>query len=253
MSSEIMAAAEQGANLLLADDDVLFLETTAELLESAGYHCETSCNAREALEKLREHTPDLLIADIRMPGNEELGLVRELELHGPQLPVILVSGHPDAEIAARAIELPVTALLYKPFDFGELEVRIAQALRRHRLLQGLGRLRQRLTEMESELRGLELERESYLTDGRGLVDDFLSLTLGNIAASLFDLRSVVEGSQLPSIRPRACQLMNCPRQVKLVHALRETVAVLEQTKQAFRSRQLAELRQKLEAVLAEKD
>ncbi len=251
MHGQSIEPASREITLLLADDDALFLDSTAELLRQSGYRCETARDATEALEKIQGDPPDLLIADIRMPGNEELELVRELERRGPRLPVILVSGHPDPEIAASAIELPVVALLYKPFEFEELETRIAHSLRRHRLLQGLGGLRRRLAGMEAELRELESGREARLSDGRELLDDFLSLTLGNIAASLFDLRAVVEGSQLPSIRPRACQLMNCPRQVKLVHALRETVEVLEATKQSFRSRRLAELRQKLEQLLEE--
>lgn len=54
-------------------------------------------------------------------------------------------------------------------------------------------------------------------------------------------------------KSRACPVAGCPRQQSLEHAMRDAIATLEHTRHAFKSRQLGELRQRLERVLAESD
>lgn len=64
--------------ILLADDDATFREATAELLRAAGFACDTAADAYAAGRLLKEGAYALVIADIRMPGNEELELVSTL-------------------------------------------------------------------------------------------------------------------------------------------------------------------------------
>lgn len=106
--------------ILLADDEETFLYSTCELLRRSGYRCDRASNAKIAAAMLREQKYDLLIADIKMPGNAELELIRELPGLAGELPVVLITGYPPVYSAAVEMRLPVKAYLIKPFDFSEL-------------------------------------------------------------------------------------------------------------------------------------
>ena len=81
------------------------------------------------------------------------------------------------------------------------------------------------------------------------MDAFLALTLRNVMGSLTDLQSLSQALTGGETTGEPCQLINCPRGAQLQAAVRETIAVLEETKSAFKSKTLANLRQKLELLL----
>ena len=97
--------------VLFADDDRAAREGLAEMLRRLGYTCECAATAAEALEKLRVAPCEALISDIHMPGNTALELVEAAVQAVPGLPVILLTGRPSVETAARSVRLPVTAYL----------------------------------------------------------------------------------------------------------------------------------------------
>jgi len=117
--------------ILLADDDETFLYSTCELLRRSDYRCDRAPNAKIAAAMLREQKYDLLIADIKMPGNAELELIRELPKFARDLPVILTTGYPPVYNAAVAMRLPVRAFLIKPFDFSELLAIVRKSVASH--------------------------------------------------------------------------------------------------------------------------
>ena len=78
---------------------------------------------------------------------------------------------------------------------------------------------------------------------------FLSLTLRNVMGSLTDLQQLGRALSGNPVEQHPCQLLNCPRGAQLNEAVRETIRVLEETKNAFKSKALGELRHKLELML----
>ncbi len=76
---------------------------------------------QDAYQFLQANHVDLLITDIKMPGQSGLELIQALREHFPDLPVVIVSGYSDFEFAQRAIELGVYRYLTKPTDTEELE------------------------------------------------------------------------------------------------------------------------------------
>ena len=85
--------------ILLVDDDPQILEVFAALLEEAGYEVEQAEHALAAVAAIVRAPPDLILADIRMPIVDGLGLVRELKAHADsrQIPVIAVTGYDNPE------------------------------------------------------------------------------------------------------------------------------------------------------------
>lgn len=72
---------------------------------------------------------DLVISDIRMPGQSGLDVLSTLGRLSRRIPVILITGYPDEETRAKARELGAAAMLIKPFGLSDLVAVVARVLR----------------------------------------------------------------------------------------------------------------------------
>ncbi len=231
--------------ILIADDEPTFLESTADLLRHEGYECATAKDGHEALVLVVDEQFDLLITDLEMPGNSDLALVRRVAQVRGGLPVIILTGFPSVRSAVASIELPVAAYLTKPVQFSELLMRVNAAVTRFRSFRAMQDAELRLNDMRGRYDLLAVQRGP----GAPSADTFLSLALRNVMGSLTDLEQLGRALAGTPVDAHACQIMNCPRGSQLTSAIQHTVEVLEETKHAFKSKQLAELRQRLELLL----
>jgi DNA-binding response OmpR family regulator len=234
--------------ILLADDEVTFLSSTADLLRREGYECVTVPDGAQALEQVSKSEFDLLITDLEMPGNSDLALVRRIAESSGGLPVIILTGYPSVRSAIACVELPVAAYLVKPVVFPELLNRVQHAVQRFRSYRALESAERRLRDWREEFQNLATIKGGGAVPAPA-IDVFLSLTLRNVMGSLTDLDQLGRALSGRSVQEHPCQLMNCPRGAQLHEAVRETIEILEQTKSAFKSKQLGELRHKLELLL----
>jgi len=236
--------------ILLADDDETVLESMATLLRREGFECETVSNGAAALEAVSAGAFDLLISDLEMPGNADLALVRQIADRVGGLPVIILTGFPSTQSAIACIELPVTAYLTKPVRFDELLAKVEQAVARFRSYQSVRSAEQQLEEWRRDLRALPATASGVPSATASSVDAFLTLTLRNVMGSLTDLQQLGRALAQQPVSGNPCQLINCPRGIQLHQAVRETITVLEETKHAFKSKTLADLRHRLELLLS---
>lgn len=242
---------DDSPRLLLADDEQTFLLATADLLRREGYHCDTATDAPMAAAMLRATHYDVLIADIKMPGNPNLELIRQVARSIDGLPVIVVTGYPSLDTAVDAIDLPVWGYLKKPLDFDILLQKIRSALQFRHQFNVIHNQRRRAEETLDSVDIIEsLMARAATPDTQVPVDTFIALTIRNIFGSLADLQRLVL-TPAQAARGDACHLLECPRPAKLLEALKETISVLERTKSSFRSKELGNLREKLEKLVAE--
>lgn len=109
--------------VMIVDDEPKLREGLRMLIpwEEHGYQvADTAANGQEALEKYEVHQPELILADIRMPGMDGLELISELRGRGAESHVLILSGYADFEYAKRAISYRVDGYLLKPVDEEEL-------------------------------------------------------------------------------------------------------------------------------------
>ena len=120
-----------GARVLVAEDDALVREVVQRVLEDAGFVVEARGDPSEALEALRDgaHPPELLVADVRMPGISGPQLAARLRTVCPDLPVLFISGYAGRELPPRWLDQSSTSFLRKPFTPQELLAAVG-ALRR---------------------------------------------------------------------------------------------------------------------------
>lgn len=229
--------------VLIVDDEESVRAYEASLVAHLGLTALTAPDSEVALSLLAEHRVDVVVADICMPGNEDLGFVRTLHERYPGLPVLLVTGQPSFESARSAIGLGVRAYLLKPFTTEQLANELRAALDLRRMHQALVDTRRHL---EASLELVRQAEASLVADptappSRGA---FTEILLAQVVTATADLcRSLTDRHEGGAPAPAPLGLRD------LVGALRETVEVLDRTKQHFRSKELGQLRHRLEDVL----
>ncbi|MFL5520697.1 MAG: hypothetical protein ACJ8B6_07155, partial [Gemmatimonadales bacterium] len=135
------------------------------------------------------------------------------------------------------------AYLTKPVAFDELLDKTRIAVSRYRSYQTMHHTESRLKEMQDQF------AQAAQTKDATAVDVFLALTLRNVMGSLTDLQQLSRALTNTPVTQTPCQLLNCPRGAQLQAAVKETVDVLEETKGAFKSKTLGELRRRLELLI----
>lgn len=116
--------------ILIADDASGLCWALSRVLRSAGFECVPAPDGATAMSIMTSHPCDLVLADIVMPGNEGLEFVSAMKRTWPELPVILMTGHPTLETAIGAVDLSVQGYLVKPFETGALIEKVSTAVRR---------------------------------------------------------------------------------------------------------------------------
>ena len=230
--------------ILIADDDDAFCIATRSFFRAAGYECESAGDATLARQRMVDEEFDLLIADLNMPGNSGLELVQSIPELRAGLPVIILTGRPTLQSATRSVRLPVVAYLVKPPNPDELLTVAEQAITQYRVFRAIRVSRDRLEAWVRDVSQLEALMSRPRHSGEtGSTEGFLNLTLSNLFAGLVELKQFTEAiSQSESQR-------GILQGLTLYKALQETVTVLEKTKQSFKSKELGELRRKLEGLL----
>ncbi len=116
-------------NLLLVDDEAGLREPLAEYLARQGFVVREAESAAVARSELLDFTPDLILLDIMMPGEDGLSLCRHL-VEARKLPVILLTAKGEATDRIIGLEIGADDYVVKPFEPRELVARIRSVLRR---------------------------------------------------------------------------------------------------------------------------
>ena len=101
--------------ILICDDEEGVRESLKLILED-NYSLSFSATGNEALEKVKNESPDIVILDIKMPKMNGLETLKEIKKTSPNTKVIIASGYKSTETAQEAIKLGASDYVVKPFD-----------------------------------------------------------------------------------------------------------------------------------------
>ena len=121
--------------ILLLEDDLLFGETLADLLEDEGYEVTHSPNGQHALDLIFENKFDVYLLDINVPLIDGISLLKELRSADDNTPAIFLTSHKDKEMLERGFISGGDDYLTKPFDNDELLLRLGAILKRTKRTQ----------------------------------------------------------------------------------------------------------------------
>tara|TARA_B100000315_G_scaffold252165_1_gene288359 strand:+ start:14403 stop:15158 length:756 start_codon:yes stop_codon:yes gene_type:complete len=232
--------------LLVADDDESFLHTTARMLRMDGYDVTTVDDGNAALAEISRSSTDLAILDIKMPGNRGLELVQAVADHDEYLPVILVTGEPSMETAIRSVSLKINSYLLKPLTYDELKPLIENGIGQYDLHRRIRLAQEGMKNFDSTL--AQTLTSAYHTQGITASELFCVSSIG-IINILDDLKSMVNLLIQDGADPSLCRL--CKKDAFYLNTIRETIQALARTRRAFKSKEIATLKMKLESILPE--
>jgi DNA-binding NarL/FixJ family response regulator len=179
--------------LLVVDDDPSLLLAVSETLRAEGYEVATARRGAEAMVRVAESLPDLIISDIRMPGMDGYQLARQLR-SAPRtrlVPIIFLTAKDETADRIEGFRTGVDAYLTKPFEPEELAAVVKSILDR------VQRTHADLARMfgEQGTAEVELVRDEELTDAEWRVAEAVARGLSNkeIAAELNLSLRTIEG------------------------------------------------------------
>lgn len=124
-----MTAAAKGAKILVLDDDESLRELVQFQLEDSGCVVDLASSADEGLAKLRANQYDLIVSDIRMPGEMDgIEMVQNYRQENPDLKVLFMTGFEVEERINLALREPHTLLIKKPFFIDDLQAKVDELL-----------------------------------------------------------------------------------------------------------------------------
>jgi two-component system, cell cycle response regulator len=156
------ASGDRGpARILVVDDVPDNVDILEARLTSRGYRVESATNGEEALDKVRESPPHLMLLDVMMPLLDGFEVSRRIKSDDtlPFIPIILVTARGTSDDVVEGLEAGADDYIAKPYNFQELEARVRAMLRIKRLQD----------ELDEKARELELAnqrlRKLSITDG----------------------------------------------------------------------------------------
>jgi len=116
---------------LVVDDELNLSELLRMALRNEGWDARTAANGQEALNIVREFTPDLLVLDIMMPGLDGMEVLRRVRAAGNDVPVLFLTAKDAVEDRIAGISAGGDDYVTKPFNLEEVVVRLRGMARRH--------------------------------------------------------------------------------------------------------------------------
>jgi DNA-binding response OmpR family regulator len=120
------------ASVLVVDDEPIIRDVLSRYLAHAGFEVETVGDGRRALEAIREHSPDLVILDLMLPGLDGLEVFRRVNGDGGRPAVIMLTARGAETDRVVGLEMGADDYVAKPFSPREVVARARSVLRRGR-------------------------------------------------------------------------------------------------------------------------
>ncbi len=122
-----MKEKQKDIKVLLVDDEIAFANTLAQRLKMRDLNVSTTYDGEQALSKLKEEKPDVIVLDLKMPGMHGMEVLHEIKKAYPSIQVIILSGHGTDKDKDEVRKLGGFDFLNKPADIDYLEHKIRKA------------------------------------------------------------------------------------------------------------------------------
>jgi len=118
---------------MIVDDEEGIRTTLSGIFEDEGYETVTAASGEEAVRVAKESNPDIALLDIWLSGMDGIQTMQELRQCSPDLPVIIISGHANVELAVKATKIGAYDILEKPLSMEKVLLTVFRALEKRNL------------------------------------------------------------------------------------------------------------------------
>jgi len=246
------------SRILVVDDEELSREPLSELLQQEGYEVDMAIDAHSAGKMLAERPYDLLISDVNMPGNEKLEFLRNTAEKCPDIAIIVMTGRPTLQTSIESLRLRVVDYVVKPLQFGAFLEVVKRALARSNVISATRQIKNECSRMTQEVISFEAAVAAGVpssAEAKGIMpEQLLDMTLAHIFRATLNFRIAHRMMQAKS-KPESgvdsdfCQTIGCPARVAYTQGIKDAIQVIEATRGSFKSKELGDLRLRLESLL----
>ncbi len=113
--------------ILLVDDEQEFVETLSERIKMREHDSEVALDGEQALKKIQDDIPDVVVLDLKMPGIDGMEVLRRIRKAYPKVQVIMLTGHGSEKDEEEARKLGAFEYLEKPVEIDKLMKKIKKA------------------------------------------------------------------------------------------------------------------------------
>ena len=100
--------------ILLVDDEEDFVKTISQRMQRRGQESDIALNGEQALSRIEQEVPDVVLLDLKMPGIDGMEVLRRIKKAYPEVQVIIMTGHGSEKIETEARTLGAFEYLQKP-------------------------------------------------------------------------------------------------------------------------------------------
>ncbi len=130
--------------ILVVDDEERIRQSLNGVLKDEGYEVREAKDGVQALKQIESDPPDVVLLDIWMPGMDGMETLERIKAQIPNLPVVMISGHANIELAVRATKLGAYDFIEKPLSLEKVLLTVNHALLYSKLEQENRALRQEI-------------------------------------------------------------------------------------------------------------
>ncbi len=188
-----MTALDKKNTILVIDDEESLRDSCSQIIVKEGYRAETAGDGLAGFAKIQELQPDLVLIDLKMPGQSGFEVLDRIKEFDPNIISIVITGYATVESAVEAMKKGAYDFLPKPFSPDQLRIIIKRGLERRRLI----------LETDSLRREKKLMEENFIT----MVSHQLRSPLGTIAQYF----EVILGGMAGEVGPKQKEMLSKAR------------------------------------------
>jgi diguanylate cyclase (GGDEF)-like protein len=172
---------KRSARILIVDDHEDNVELLQARLEARGYSTETARDGQQALDRVAQNPPDLILLDVMMPVVDGIEVARRVKADPrlPFIPIIMQTALDATESKVEGLDAGADDYITKPINFAELEARVNSLLRIKALQEDLAQRERQLAEMNDRLRHISQTDALTELDNRRYVEERLAEMWGH--------------------------------------------------------------------------
>ena len=138
--------------ILVVDDELFVRELLLEFFSKEGYEVCAEESGEKAVEKIKSEVFDVALIDLKMPGISGIETLKMIKAISPLTLNIIMTGYPTIESCIDALRSGAYDYVVKPFKLSELKFCVDKALEEHNLKDEINKLRQKIKNLEDELK-----------------------------------------------------------------------------------------------------
>ncbi len=116
------------SKILVVDDQMGVRRLLFEAFREEGFQVDMAASGQEAITKVKETVPALILMDMKMPGMNGLEALKEIKKLNHDISVIMMTAYGELEIVTQAMKLGVKEYITKPFDLNDLKLLVKRTL-----------------------------------------------------------------------------------------------------------------------------